>query len=167
MSEQQEVTPPTEVKVAWSEESEAEAGRDFVGIIVSGQYPFKSEDAKFEGEQIQLLVRAEEPAYEKLQPIWLPPSDKKGSKFSLWRGHIVKDCPQAWREILPKVQAAGTPADQINAFINALVGMRFRFVDKVYPKPGRAKENMNPFLCPVAYKGRGQVQEVKTEKVEL
>ena len=168
MSETSTQTAPSDVKVAWSDESEKEAGRDFIGTVVSAQYPFHSEDAKFEGEQLQLLIRAEEPAYEKLQPIWLPPSDKKGSKFSIWRNHLAKDCPQAWREVLPRVQQAGAnPSAQIQAFGDALIGHRFRFVDKVYPKPGKSKELMNAMLCPVEYKGRGQVSEVQSAKVEL
>jgi hypothetical protein len=158
----------TEPRISWSEETDREAGRDFVGIVVKADYPYRDENSKFEGEQMRILVRAEEPPYEKLQPIWLPPADSKGTKFQLWRDSLIKNCPQAWREILPKIQQAGpSTTAQIQAFLQGLIGMRFRFVDKTFPRPGRSKEMMNPFLVPVEFRGKGEVSEIQEEKIQL
>jgi hypothetical protein len=155
------------VSVSWSEETDSEAGREFVGTIVKAEYPYHDANSPFEGDQVHILVRAEDPPYENLQPIWLPPSNKKGTKFVLFRNHLIKQCPQAWREILPAIQKESDSFKQLQAFCNALVGMRFKFQDIAYPKPNRPNELMNKSLFPVEYKGRGQVTEIKTEKVQL
>jgi hypothetical protein len=166
MSETQATAPPTPPNLSWSEETDAEAGRDFIGTIVKGEYPYHDEQAKFEGVQIRFLVRAEDPPYESLQPCWIPPSNKKGTKFVIWRNHLAKECPQAWRELLPKIQAEQDPAKQLNAFINGLVGMRFRFNDHQHPRANNPKEIVR-MLCPIEYKGKGQVTEVQAEKIQL
>jgi hypothetical protein len=159
-------TTAESIKVSWSDETDQEAGRDFVGVIVKAEYPYSDPKSQFEGVQIRFLVRAEQPVYENLQPIWIPPSNKRGTKFVLFRNAIAKDCPQAWRELLPAIQAQSDPAKQLEAFYTGLVGMKFHFVDKTFERPNNPKETMK--LCiPVAYLGRGAVTEVHEEKVAL
>ncbi len=162
--------PPERIEVSWGKETDAEPGRDFIGVIQKAEYPYKDENAKFEGEQIRFLVKAEDPPYENLQPIWLPPSNKKGTKFIIFRNHIAEQCPQAWRELLPLIQSKQSPYDQMMAYINGMVGMKFRFQDHYHERPNpRPGDKAMRMLCPTEYKGRGSIDEgvVKEEKIQL
>lgn len=159
----------TGVQVSWSEETDKEPGRDFIGTVVKSEYPFTDPNSQFAetaGPQLRLLVRAEEPAYENLQPIWLPPSNSKGSKFVVWRNHLIKECAPAWREVLPKVQDKKNPEEQIASFGESLVGMKFQFKDHTHPRANNPKETVR-LLCPVKYIGKGQVAEIKEQKIQL
>ena len=160
---------PSAVEVSWSKETDKEPGRDFTGTIVKAEYPYKDEKSQFEGEQIRLLIRADPEAhYENLQPIWLPPSSKKGTKFVIWRDHLAENCPQAFREILPVIQREASGVSQISAYTKALVGMRFQFVDHYHDKPNKKKDDPQMrMLCPVKYLGKGEVKEVTEEKIQL
>ena len=160
---------PSPVEVSWSKDTDKEPGRDFTGTIVKAEYPFKDEKSQFEGEQIRFLVRADPEAhYENLQPIWLPPSSKKGTKFVIWRDFLAEHCPQAFREVLPAVQKEQSQVAQINAFCKTLVGMRFQFQDKYFDKPNKRKDDPQMrMLVPVKYFGRGEVKEVTEEKIQL
>lgn len=167
-----ETTPATsKLEISWSEETDGEPGRNFVGTVVKAEYPYHDDKAKFEGDQVRFLVKAEDPPYENLQPIWIPPSNKRGTKFVLFRNAIAKQCPQAWRELLPAIQSKASPYEQLMAFVNGLVGMKFRFQDKMFdrpnPRPGDAQMRM---LVPIEYLGHGTVDTtgaVETEKVQL
>ncbi len=165
----QTTAAPTQVNVSWSKETDGEPGRDFIGIVISGEYPYHDEKAKFEGEQIRWMIQAEQPAYENLQPCWIPPSNKRGTKFAVFRNAIAEQCPQAWRELLPAIQSKSTPYDQLMAFVNGLVGMRFRWVDKTVERPNpRPGDQPMRMLIPIEYKGRGTpAAVVTTEKVQL
>lgn len=152
-----------EIRVAWSDEEEKEY-LEFTGTIVRAEFNTEwSNSDRFEGTP-QLRIEIETPDYEQNQYAWYPPSDKKGTKWSVFRKALQET--GAWKDLEIK---GATDVEKLHSLAKSLVGMTFTF-EKHMNFPGWGGRIIKNITIPVKYHGRTKLtrpEEVETEKVGL
>lgn len=161
MTEEPKVEEP---EVSWSPAEDKEPGRDFEGVVIEAVYPYQDPSAKFEGVQLRILIRSNQ--YEKDQPIWIPPSTGKGTKWVLFRDALAT--LGVMKTI--NVRVSGTNTEKLQDLCKGLLGMKFRWQDQWVQRPNNPKEKMRVTM-PVKFIGKEDISAMKaaitTEKVDL
>jgi len=153
--------------VVFKPEELKDAVKDFKGQIVDADYgtePFGLKGAPEIEAREQLCLKVETPDYEKVQYIWLPPSDKKLTKWAYFIEALSR-CG-ALRDVEIKGK---TPEERIISFGKSLIEMKGRFIEyRNLPSIARRKEGLRVTVMEEYY-GKEEVvpREIREERVEL
>lgn len=155
----------SEVKIAWSEEEEKEY-LEYTGVVVRAEYNTEwANSQKFEGRvNLRLELQVEDPEDWENQYIWVPPSDKKGSRWSIFRENLKKT--GAWKDL--KIQGT-TDEERMQSLCQNIIGMKFR-VERHNNYPGWGGRLLKQVSIITKYFGKELIAPktpVETEKVKL
>jgi hypothetical protein len=153
-----------EYKIAWSEEEEKEY-LEYTGVVVRAEFntPWANSE-KFEGTvNLRLELQVLEPEGWENQYIWVPPSDKKGTKWSIFRDCLKKT--GAWKDLNI---TGNTDEERMASLCRNIIGMVFH-VEKHANYPGWGGRLLKQVNLITKYLGKQLVAPkapVETEKIE-
>lgn len=142
------------MSISFSPDEMKDVKRDFVGVIVAAEYALEPFGIKGGIERtskvLGIKVRSEQ--YDKDQPLWYPPSNRKRTKWDYWIQGL------ATTGALKDVDTKGlTDEERMQNFARSLIGMKMHFVEVERESPFREAKVWS--VEPVEYLGKQAVPE--------